>query len=168
MGKCGLTHLLCLSCAETASTVRVRVRGVDSRTCPFAGAITCCGSGPVSFPAPGWSRALACLGKCGGRSAETWVVCVDPKFTLGSMLTELCRAYYMYAFSVCTSTASPTFFDEGQLLEMAEVHWVRVATNFSCSWGSRLLRVRISRNGLILVRLFWLLFDPGRDGFAAM
>ena len=53
-------------------------------------------------------------------------------------------------------------------LRGSEVHWVRVASNFSCSWGSRLLRVRISRNGLILVRLLWLLFDPGRDGFVAM
>ena len=49
-----------VSCAEAASTVRVRVRGVDSRTCPFAGAISW---GGMSFagrgsgvPAPGWSR----------------------------------------------------------------------------------------------------------------
>ena len=92
LGRWGSVGLLTssVSCAEAASTVRVRVRGVDSRTCPFAGAISCCGSGPVSFPAPGWSRASASIDECGGWSAETWVVVgVDPKFTRLGLRTSV-------------------------------------------------------------------------------
>ena len=54
---------------------------VDSRA-PDAGAISSGGTGPVSFSAPGWSRALAGTGER-GRSAETWIVVVGVVPELG-------------------------------------------------------------------------------------
>ena len=57
---------------------------VDSRTAPGVGAISCGGTGPVSFSAPGWSHALAGAGER-GRSAETWIVVMG-------VVPEFCRA----------------------------------------------------------------------------